>query len=290
MYLQHASMSNIAIVVDSTVDATDEMVKALGLNVVNAYVSFENKMFTKDDMSDEEFHELLSTATKKNWPSTSQPSAQDMLDVFEKLKDQGVTQVLGIFVSLELSGTLNSANVASSMIDGLEIEIVDSRSVSSQLMTTVDYAKKLLDGGSSLGDTADTLREFVKGLNSHISLQTMDNLRRGGRIGGIKYGLGKWLNIKPVLQLNNGKLESFDKGKGVEQSREKAYMHTFDEFTADDEFTCFIGHTLIPDVAADFKARVEKEFPKAKVSILKIGFAVAVHAGKEAIIFTAAKY
>lgn len=277
-------MVKIALVSDSTADMPSELANSNDINFVEAYVHFGTETFVASDMTMEEFHNRAENASKADFPKTSQPKAHDLLEVYEKLKESGFECIFSIHVASELSGTINSANVARGMIDGVDIRIIDCRGTTANLMATLLEAREFVNAGQSPDEIESKLEEFCTSLYSYISLRTLDNLVRGGRISKVRYRLGGLLNIKPVLRLGGGAISAFDKARGVEKAREKAYALATERFEQDHPFKYVISHTREEELAKKFEQRLLSEFPNASGHCVEIGLAISVHAGRGAIL------
>ena len=112
---------SIAIVTDTSSDITQELIDKYNIFVVDAYVHFGTDTYRNRDMTLKEFYDRLDLATDDNYPKTSQASSHDFLTIYEKLKNEEYKHILSIHVSNRLSGTINSANVAAGMTEGIEI-------------------------------------------------------------------------------------------------------------------------------------------------------------------------
>ena len=204
-------MSAVAIVTDSTAYLPDAAVKEYGIDVVPLSLIWENETFRDGiDILPDEFYGRLSTS--KSMPTTSQVTVGAMETTFRGLLDQG-KDVLGIFVSSKISGTYESAVAARAGIASAADRIV----VHDSLTTIIDMGWQVLSAarrakaGENLAVCLKAAEEA--GLNSGVMfvVDTLEFLRRGGRIGGAQAMLGVALNIKPVLEMKDGKIESVDK-------------------------------------------------------------------------------
>ncbi|MGD8760216.1 MAG: DegV family protein, partial [Anaerolineales bacterium] len=160
------------------------------------------------DITPTEFYHRLSSA--KEMPTTSQVTVGAFKDVFEPLVEQG-TPILAILVSSELSGTVQSAETAKEMFPGATIEIVDSRSVSMAMGYQVLAAARAAAEGQSLDQVAAIARKGSEHTGVLFAVDTLEFLHRGGRIGGASRLLGTALNLKPVLELRDGRVEATEK-------------------------------------------------------------------------------
>ncbi len=212
-------MSKIAIVTDSTAYLPTDLVKKHNITVVPLVVIWEDKTFEDGiDIQSAEFYTRLKTA--KKMPSTSQVSIGNMHAAFQNLIDQGF-DVLGIFISSKLSGTIQSATQAKEMVGAAaeRITIVDSFSTSMSMGFPVLAAARALENGASLNDCLAIVEKARENSGIFFAVDTLEFLHRGGRIGGAQRFIGSALNLKPILTLKDGKVE------GTERIRTKSKAH-----------------------------------------------------------------
>ena len=214
-------MSKVAIITDSTAYLTPELLKTNNITVVPQVLIWGEETFHDGvDIQPEDFYRRLSTA--KVMPTTSQVAIVTMKDAFEKLLAQGY-DVLGIFISSKLSGTMQSAIQAREMLSKAaeKIVLVDSLSTSMAMGFHVLTAARAAQAGSGLEECKQLAEEAQKHTGVYFVVDTLEFLRRGGRIGGAQALLGSALNIKPLLMLQDGKIESVEKirtkGKALER-------------------------------------------------------------------------
>lgn len=204
-------MSPVAILTDSTAYIPDSILKQYGISTIPLFVVWGDQSF-KDgvDITPQEFYQRL--AVSKTIPTTSQPSAQDMKEAFERLLHQGY-DVLGIFISSKLSGTVQSAEQALAMMPqaASRVAIVDSLSTAMAMGFQVVQAARAAQQGANLMECKKAAEEARKNSSVYFVVDTLEFLHRGGRIGGAQAFLGTALNIKPLLELRDGRIEPVEK-------------------------------------------------------------------------------
>jgi DegV family protein with EDD domain len=227
-------MSKIAIVTDSTSYIPKDYLEKYNITLVPQILIWDGRTFEDGvDIQPDEFYRRLAVA--KNMPTTSQVPITRITEAFSRLLDHGY-DVLGIFVSSKLSGTFQSARQAREMLaKGQEkIEIVDSQSTAMAMgFQAISAARAGADGASLV--ECKTVAERAQAYSGvYFMVDTLEFLHRGGRIGGAQRLLGTALNLKPILAVQNGKVEPIErirtKGKAmerlveiiVEQCKEKA--------------------------------------------------------------------
>jgi DegV family protein with EDD domain len=222
-------MSKVAVITDSTAYIPETMVKAHHITVAPQVLIWGEETFRDGvDIMPDEFYKRLETA--KIMPTTSQVAIGDMKAYFEKLLEDGF-DVLGIFISSKLSGTMQSAIQAREMLPKAaeRIAIVDSNSTAMAMGFHVLLAARAAQDGSSLSECQHLAEKARDHTGVYFVVDTLEFLRRGGRIGGAQALLGSALNIKPILELRDGRIESVEKvrtkGKAMDRMVDLVAQH-----------------------------------------------------------------
>jgi len=209
-------MSKIAVVTDSTTYLPKDLVQKHNISIAPQVLIWGDETY-KDgvDIQSSEFFTRLKTA--KVMPTTSQVAVVSFQEIFQNLVDQDY-EVLAILVSSKLSGTTQSAEQAKELIGsaGEKIHIVDSQSVAMALGFQALTVARAIENGASLKEAiqlAETLHEYT---GVFFAVDTLEFLHRGGRIGGAQRFLGTMLNMKPILAIQEGRVE------GIERIRTKS--------------------------------------------------------------------
>jgi DegV family protein with EDD domain len=214
-------MGKVAIVTDSSAYIPKEMVRDLNISVVPLVVIWGNETLEDDvDITPDQFYTRLQSA--KEMPTTSQASVPNMHKTFSGLLEQGY-EVLGIFLSSKLSGTMQSAIQGRDELPaGREkITLVDSLTTAMAMGYHVISAARAAAQGASLNDCKKIAEEAQKNSGVYFVVDTLEFLHRGGRIGGARRFLGSALNIKPILTVKDGKVEA----AGSVRTKAKAVNH-----------------------------------------------------------------
>ncbi len=209
-------MSKIAIVTDSTAYLPVEYLQKYNITVVPLAVIWGNQTYEDGvNIQPDEFYTRLSTS--KILPTTSQATIYNMHKAFTELLDQGY-DVLGAFISSKLSGTMQSAMQAREQLEkGKEkIELFDSLTTAMALGFQVLAAARAAQEGASMSDCKNQIEKARESTGVYFVVDTLEFLHRGGRIGGAKRLMGTALNLKPILSVRDGKVDS------VESIRTKA--------------------------------------------------------------------
>lgn len=202
-------MSKVAIVTDSTASIPPELMADYPITVLPLNIIWGNETFMEGiDIQTNDFYDQLKT--NKHLPTTSQPSPELFRQAYQKLLDEG-NEILSVHISARLSGTLFSAMQARSQVDSDSIEIVDSRVISMALGFPVLAAAKAAQNGATLEECKAIAERCCSNAGVMFTVSTLEYLHRGGRIGGASAFLGTALNLKPILQLVDGKIEPVER-------------------------------------------------------------------------------
>ena len=204
-------MSKVAVITDSTAYIPDDLLKSLNITVAPQVLIWGDETFRDGvDIMPDDFYKRLETA--KVMPTTSQVAIVDMKIAFEKLLESGY-DVLGIFISAKLSGTMQSATQALEMLPNAasKITIIDSNSTAMAMGFQVLMAARAAQAGENLVECRKLAENAREHTGVFFVVETLEFLRRGGRIGGAQALLGSALNIKPILELRNGRIEPIEK-------------------------------------------------------------------------------
>jgi DegV family protein with EDD domain len=201
-------MSKVVIVTDSTAYIPTELVLRYGLRIVPLSVLWGEDVYRDGvDITPDEFYAKLKTA--KVMPSTSQITPEELKKVFAPIVSAG-NSVLGIFISSKLSGTMESAIAAKNALGSANIEVVDSLCTAMAMGFPVLLAARAVQGGAGLAEATSIARRAVENAGIMFVVDTLEFLHRGGRIGGAKRFLGTALNLKPILEVQEGSVEAVE--------------------------------------------------------------------------------
>ena len=204
-------MSKVAIVTDSTAYLPSELVKQYQITVLPLSIIWEGKSYRDGiDIQPEEFYQRLQKAG--SMPTTSQITTPAMQSAFSALLEQGY-DVLGIFLSSKFSGTMQSAEQARQMIPGVadKIVVMDSQFTIMAMGWSVLAAARAASAGEKLASCREIAERTRDHSGVYFVVETLEFLRRGGRIGGAQALLGTVLNIKPLLKMRDGQIEAVEK-------------------------------------------------------------------------------
>lgn len=267
----------VKIVTDRTADIPSQLVKDLDIAVVPLYVIFGSTTYRSGiDITEDEFYQKLQGTV---WPTTSQPTPQDFVDVYNQCA-KGADGILSIHLSSKLSGTINSADQAKKLANvKCPIEIIDSLEVSMATGLIVVAAARMAKAGKRLTEIADSVRKMVSNTKLLILFDTLEYLAKGGRIGKARSIFGSILNVKPLLTLKDGEFVPVTQVHSRSKGKEKLL-----EFVrnAKDIEALAVVYTTTPDEAKELAASITA-IPRDRMIVAQVGSALGVHGGPGAL-------
>jgi len=269
--------TKVAIATDSTAYIPAELVERYNLHVIPLWVNWEGDSLRDDvDITPTQFYARLQTA--KELPTTSQPTPEDFLEFFSKIAETSES-IVGIFISDLLSGTLASATAARASFENFPIELVDSRSASMGLGFTVLAAARAAEKGLSHIEIAGLAREMVPEVRTIFVVDTLEFLHKGGRIGGAARFFGSMLSFKPILHLEEGRIEPMERVRTKRKAMNRALEIVKQDVAGKGLLHASVIHAAAPDEAADFAAQVQQELNPVELLTSGLSPVVGTHTG-----------
>ena len=269
-------MSRVAIVTDSASDLPAERAAAAGVTVVPLLVYFGEREFHAGvDMSYEDFWREL-TAPGAPFPKTAAAAPGSFKEAFEGLFAQGYDEVVCVNVGSKLSATLGSAKVAREMLPERSIHVVDSESATLGQGLLVLLAAQRAREGKSGAEIVAEIEKRRRTLNLFLALDTLEYLKRGGRISPARAAIGSVLSVKPIITLVDGVVETADRPR----TRGKARARVLELLSTPNPDMVAVIHGQAEDIDgfADELAKSIK-FPRDQISINLIGPSIGPHTG-----------
>jgi DegV family protein with EDD domain len=273
---------NTAIVVDSTADFPQATERFSNWRVVPLYVRFgDESMRDYVDLGPADFYARLRAASEL--PTTSQPTPADFLAAYEELA--GFERILSVHISGRLSGTVESARTAASEL-GERVRMIDSESASAATAMLGLAIQRRLERGTSDEELDELIARYRREAGLLFTVETLEFLARGGRIGKARAMAGQLLNIKPILTIRDGEVLPVKRVRGNAKAF-AAFVEAFTSATTDRPgLRVGIAHADAPERAEALTAMVARERPSAEIEIVTIlGPVVGTHAGPGTIGF-----
>jgi DegV family protein with EDD domain len=269
----------VRIVTDSTCDLSEEQARAIGIAAVaKLYVRFGTKSFQDGvTITNEQFVALLKT--NPNFPTTSQPSVGDFTHIYEQFKGE---PIVSIHVSRDLSGTLASAEAAAAMVGG-DITVIDSRNVNAGLALLVQQATQMAQQGAGVAEIKARMDELIPRTRLNFALETLENLRRGGRIGSAQAFLGSMLQFKPIITIKDGRVEPLERVRTMSKAVARLCDIAVQDLQGAQDPRVAFMHVAAPQAANDLRAAFRERCPLSAAMVIEAGPVVATHAGQGAV-------
>ena len=266
----------VQVVTDSGADIPEQLATDLGIVVIPLTVSFGNESY-KDgiELSADQFYQRL--LHEDMMPTTSQPSVGSFVEAYKNIRASS-NQILSIHLSSKLSGTLNSATQAGSMENlGESIRFIDSMQASMGLGFSVIAAAEAAKGGASLDQAASVAKSVLDRTRIFILFDTLEYLEKGGRIGRASALFGSVLQIKPILTLEDGVIETKLKIRTFQKGVQRLQQLTEECGNLD---KAAILYTTDPTAARNLAGRLNNRFAEdTSPLIIRISPAVGAHGG-----------
>jgi DegV family protein with EDD domain len=269
----------VRIVTDSSCDLPQAMADALGIRIVPLSVRFgDTEYIDRTTITATEFWSKC--AASATLPETAAPSPGSFEETYRSLAAEGATAIVVVTLSSDLSATMQSAELAARAVaPGIDVRIVDSRNASMGLGLTVLACAELAKTGASADEVVARAHSVIPRTRVFAALDTLDNLKKGGRIGGAKAMLATVMSIKPLISVTNGLVEE----AGKQRTRSKALAHLVDILRNQEVpiERLAILNAQCSDVDA-FIAMV-KEVYTGEIIVGDIGAVIGTHAGQGTI-------
>ena len=267
----------IRIVIDSTSDVTDEIIKKYNLKVVPLTVNFEKESYLdKIELSTKEFFEKLAAADKL--PTTTLVSPGAFVEAFSEILLEG-DQVLGLFLASEFSGTYDSARMAKDMIGSGDIHIIDTRSVCLGSFALILEAIELVEQNKAIEDIVEILEKLREKIIAVAALDTLKYLEKGGRLSKGQAVVGSLLNVKPIIAIVDGKIQVIEKIRGKNKA-----VKWFDEWIEKNNYdlsdkSVLLFHGRAYEQLKLLRETIEEKYKIKNIIEQEIGAVIGTHAG-----------
>ena len=281
-------MAKTAIATDSNSGISQELAKKLGISVIPMPFTIDDQLYFEDvTLTQEQFYEKLQSDCTI---TTSQPAPGDVMDLWDKLLDK-YDEVVYIPMSSGLSNSCETALMLAEDYDG-KVFVVNNQRISVTQKLSVLDAIELAKQGRSGAEIKDFLEETKLESSIYITVDTLKYLKQGGRVTPAAAAIGTILNIKPVLQIQGEKLDSFAKARGFKQAKKimlDAVEKDMKERFAGQKVHLQAAYTCSEADAREWKQEIEARFPGYEVDMDKLTLSIACHIGPGAIAIACTK-
>lgn len=273
----------IKIVTDSTSYIADEYIKKYDIKLVSLNVIINGVSSREVDIENEVFYEEIKNS--KEIPKSSQPIPEEMLNTFREIVEDG-DSIVGIFLSSKMSGTYSNANMIKDMIledyPDAEIHILDSKTNCMQMGFAVIEAARTASEGKSINEVINAANHVINNSRFLFTPETLEYLKKGGRIGGAAALFGNVLQIKPILTVVNGETSVFKKVRTRKKAIEEIVKTVLEEIESKGLGDIVVHHINCQEDGLKLAKALENRLGK-KVEIQSIGPVIGVHVGPGSI-------
>jgi DegV family protein with EDD domain len=270
-------VARVAIFTDSASDLDPAEAAASGIAIVPLLVNFGSETFKAGvELSGPDFWKRM-TAPDAPFPTTAASSPGDFKEAYEAAFEAGAEAVVSIHVAGSLSGTIKSAQIARDMLPDREIHVVDSLGASMAEGILARMGIELAEADVPAEEIAGELESRAPDMRMYVALETLEYLKKGGRISGTQAAIGTLLSVKPIIMVKHGEVTTADRVRTRSKARERLLELIFERPVE----RIAILHTVAPDVGA-FRAEVLKRLPDIDpetVTVELVGPSVGPHLG-----------
>jgi len=267
----------LRIVTDSSAGIPSDLLGTYDIEVVPLKVHFGRTAYQEGvDIDNRQFYQLLGEA--EELPTTSQPSAGEFHEVYSRLTANG-DSVISIHISSKLSGTCQSAMAAKAMLPEADITVVDTLSVSMGQGMIVLAAAEAVQKGKTRDEVRGLVERVINGMEILFVVDTLEYLQKGGRIGGAAAFLGTLLNLKPVLEIRNGRVEPLERVRTRRKAVQRALQVLAERFEGQGPLRLIVLHAECPEEAERLAQQVRETFTWTSLYLAEISPVIGTHGG-----------
>jgi DegV family protein with EDD domain len=273
---------SVAVITDSTAYLPDELVEGYGIHVVPLYVVLAGRSGREgQDIGPADVARAL--AVRGQRVSTSRPTPGDFVAEYRRALEQGADQLVSVHLSTELSSTSEAARVAASQIGEHIVTVVDSRTAAMGTGFAVLAAARTAATGADASAVARSARETAAATRTFFVVDTLEHLRRGGRIGSAAAVLGSALSVKPVLHIQDGRVVPLEKVRTFARALHRLVQRAV-EAAGEEPVSIAVHHLAAPERAERLAAELREQLPALReLHVSELGAAIGAHVGPGAV-------
>jgi DegV family protein with EDD domain len=272
----------VAVVTDSTAYLPEDLVSDLGIDVVPLYVVLAGRSGREGcDIGPADVARAM--AARGQSVSTSRPTTGDFVAAYRHTLDTGADRVVSIHLSAELSGTWDAARMAASQVGEHLVTVVDSRSTAMGLGFAVLAAARAASSGADAEAVTEIARRTAGATRIFFVVDTLEHLRRGGRIGAAAAVLGSALAVKPVLHMLDGRVVPLEKVRTSARALHRLVQRAVEE-AGDGPVSVAVHHLAAAERAERLAAEMKERLPELQeLHVSELGAAIGAHVGPGAL-------
>jgi DegV family protein with EDD domain len=273
---------SVAVVTDSTAYLPADLIEGYGIHVVPLYVVLPGRSGREGfDIGPADVARTLSV--RGQTVSTSRPTPGDFLAAYRAALDAGADQVVSVHLSGELSSTSDAARLAASQVGEHLVTVVDSRSAAMGCGFAVLAAARSAAAGANAAEVAETARRTAAETSTFFVVDTLEHLRRGGRIGAAAAVLGSALSVKPILHVKDGRVVPLEKVRTAARANNRLVQRAVDA-AGDGAVSVAVHHLAAGERAERLAAELRERLPALReLHVSELGAAIGAHVGPGAV-------
>lgn len=273
-------MRKIAWVTDGTAVLDEELQNHPDLYIVPLSVILDGEVYTEGvDLTAEELYAKLKVLSEP--PKTSQPAIGVFKELYEKLAEE-YDEIIAILLSQKLSGTLDSSEQASKLLEK-PVTNINSKILTYPQTALIKKGMTLAREGASVQEIKQKLEVIRDRNETYVLIGSLEQLHRSGRMSSAKFYLGSLLKVKPIISIQDGALEVIEKARSERKAKEKIFSHLREAYKRNTITEVWLLYGLHPHTANDWKRELEAEFTEIQFSCYPLGAVIGVHAGEDTI-------
>ena len=273
----------VKLVTDSTSYISEELINKYNISIASLNVILQRKSYREVNLDNKYFYEVMDQS--EEIPTSSQPSIDELLDVFKSIVKSG-DNVVGVFLSSDMSGTYSSAHLAKNMVleeyPDARIEIIDSRTNCMQMGFQVIEGARAAKEGKSIEEVVEVVNNVVKSSRFLFVPDTLRYLKKGGRIGGAAALFGTILQIRPILTVRDGVTSVFEKVRTKKKAVNAIVDKVLDDIKNYGLGDVIVHHINCEEEGRELAKRLEEEL-NIPIRIQSIGPIIGLHVGPGSI-------
>lgn len=275
-------MSKIKIITDSTSDLPKGLAEKYDIDVLPLTIYFdENEYRDWIDITPKVFYEMMRNSEKL--PTTSQVNPNSFKEKYE-LYLKEYDYIISLHLSSLASGTYNSAVIARDMVDKDRIKVIDTRNFTYGFGQMVIEAAKMAKDGRSVDEIIDRIEYLIKNVKTLFVVDTLEYLKKGGRLSATKATIGTLLNLKPVLTVDDGKIVAIDKARGMKKALKRIVEIMKEQGAELKGQIAKIGHADNLAHLEEFKTAIKEVYGDVEMEEFEIGCVIGVYCGPGTVV------
>jgi len=275
-------LSKIKVITDSTSDLPKGVAEKYDIEVLPLTIFFDEDEY-RDwiDIAPKAFYERMRKAEKL--PTTSQVNPNSFKEKYEQFL-QNYDHIISLHLSSDASGTYNSAVIARDMVDKDRITVIDTRNYTYGFGQMVVEAARMAQGGKSVDEVVDRINYLISNVKTLFVVDTLEYLKKGGRLSATKATIGTLLNLKPILTVEDGKIVAIDKARGMKKALRRIVELMQEQGVDLKSQTIKVGHADNIEHLKDFESAIEEAYGYVEKEEFEIGCVIGVYCGPGTVV------